>query len=174
MRPVIAIIRSPQLVKLPPSLLLARQAVITASIYLDDLLVLINTQQNGAQVVAAVVDLYEKLGLKIKQSKSVLAPQQHLEHLGFLVDCTNHVITLPQRKLLHIQSLCTDLLGHLQKQRRWVNKRKFARVVGYLQSCTYALPFGRFHLAHMYRAFSTTIGWEGNVKVSHRTLTDLT
>ena len=41
MRPVLAIIRSPALVRLPESLLLAHQLAITASIYLDDLLVLI-------------------------------------------------------------------------------------------------------------------------------------
>lgn len=43
MRPVLAIIRSPSLVQLPDSLLLAHQLAITASIYLDDLLILISS-----------------------------------------------------------------------------------------------------------------------------------
>ena len=41
MRPVLAIIRSPALVHLPDHFLLAHQLAITASIYLDDLLVLV-------------------------------------------------------------------------------------------------------------------------------------
>ena len=75
--------------------------------------------------------------------------------------------------MFKVQQLCKDLLGHLQKNRRWVNKRKLARVVGYLQSCTYALPFGRFYLAALYEAFPQVYGWEGNVKVSNRALSDL-
>ena len=119
------------------------------------------------------MDLYKSLGLKVKESKSILSPQVHLEHLGFLLDCTQHIITLPSKKLHKVLQLCKDLLGHLQKNRRWCNKRKLAKVVGYLQSCTYALPFGRFYLTHLYAAFSQSHGWEGNVKLSNRALADL-
>lgn len=99
MRPVLAIIRAPALVKLPDHFLLAHQLAITASIYLDDLLVLIQSHQDGTAIVEAVVDLYKLLGLKVKESKSILTPQVQLEHLGFLLDCTQHIITLPQRKV---------------------------------------------------------------------------
>ena len=44
MRPVLAIIRSPTLVQLPDHFLLAHQLAVTASIYLDDLLVLIESR----------------------------------------------------------------------------------------------------------------------------------
>ncbi len=88
MRPVIAIIRSPALTKLPDTFLLAHQLAITASIYLDDLLVLISSSQDGVAIIEAVVDLYKLLGLKVKESKSILQPQVQLEHLGFLLDCS--------------------------------------------------------------------------------------
>lgn len=61
----------------------------------------------------------------------------------------------------------------MQKNRRWVSKRKLAKVVGYLQSCTYALPFGRFYLANLYAAFPQSYGWDGTVKVANRALSDL-
>lgn len=134
---------------------------------------LISSSQDGVAVIEAVVDLYKLLGLKVKESKSILKPQVQLEHLGFLLDCSQHTITLPGRKLQRVAQLCKNLLGHLQKNRRWVSKRKLARVVGYLQSCTYALPFGRFYLAHLYAAFPQSHGWDGNVKVTNKALSDL-
>ncbi len=47
MRPVLAIIRAPTLVQLPSSFLLAAYSCMTASIYLDDLLVLLTSEQRG-------------------------------------------------------------------------------------------------------------------------------
>ena len=58
MRPVIAIIRAPTLVQLPSSFLLAAYSCMTASIYLDDLLVLMTSEQRGHEAVDAIVDLY--------------------------------------------------------------------------------------------------------------------
>ena len=62
---------------------------------MDDLLVLVVNLSTGEMLVAAIVELYDFLGLKIKQSKSVLTPSDKLAHLGFLLDCASHVITLP-------------------------------------------------------------------------------
>lgn len=140
---------------------------ITASIYLDDLLILITRSQDGGQVVKAVCDLYQQLGLKVKESKSVLSPQRYVEHLGFLLDCERHLVILPQAKLAKVTALCTKFLHHVLGNKRRIRKRKLAKMVGFLQSCTYALPFGRFYLQHLYAAFSTSPGWEGIVKVSH-------
>lgn len=53
-------------------------------------------------MVDAVVDLYARLGLKVKESKSVLEPRRHVDHLGFLLDCSSHVVTLPPRKLAKV------------------------------------------------------------------------
>ena len=140
---------------------------ITASIYLDDLLVLITQAQDGTAVVQAVRDLYLQLGLKVKESKSVLTPQRFVEHLGFMLDCTRHLVILPPAKLAKVHALCDDFMHHVSMHKRTIRKRKLAKVVGFLQSCTYALPFGRFYLSHLYSAFSTTPGWEGTVRVSH-------
>ena len=167
MRPVLAIIRAPTLVTLPPCFLLATHVAVTASIYLDDLLVLITKAQDGDVVVQAVVDMYAQLGLKVKESKSVLTPQRYVEHLGFLLDCTRHLVMLPPAKLAKVHALCKTFVHHVTGNKRTIRKRKLAKIVGFLQSCTYALPFGRFYLTHLYAAFSTSPGWEGTVRVSH-------
>ena len=161
MRPVLAIIRNPRLVELPDSFLIGAFTSLAASIYLDDLLALLRRCHIGQDVVDAIVDLYTKLGLTIKLSKSVLEPARFVDHLGFRLDCTRHLIILTTVKRARAHRLCKSLLGHLSNNRRWVTKRKLAHILGFLQSMCLAIPFGRFHLTSLYHALSTTPGWEG-------------
>ena len=71
LRPVIRVLRNPP-AHLPSFLLLG----ICASIYLDDLLLLIRVGQPAQLIIDAAAQLYTALGLTIKVSKSVLRPAE--------------------------------------------------------------------------------------------------
>ena len=135
LRPVIAFIRTPALApayrKLCAAWTITRFTHNYAIIYLDDLLVLVIDIATGEVLLSAVVDLYNNLGLVIKSSKSVLTPARFVKHLGFLLDCELHLITLPESRIAKMTSLCTNLLQSALVNKRLVRRRTFAKVIGY-------------------------------------------
>ena len=111
MRPVVAALRAPVLLRLPVGWPITQLAGATCSIYLDDLLLLLLRGECHTQVISAVLDLYGRLGLLFKDSKSVLVPSAVVRHLGFDVNAVNHRISLPDDKILAIASRCHQLLS---------------------------------------------------------------
>ena len=60
--------------------------------------------------IHATVQLLLSLGFTINTEKSVLAPTQRLEFLGFLLDSISMTITLTEKQKENIFNLCTSLL----------------------------------------------------------------
>ena len=60
--------------------------------------------------IEATVQLLLSLGFTINTEKSVLAPTQRLEFLGFILDCLCMTITLTEKRKQKILHLCKRLL----------------------------------------------------------------
>jgi hypothetical protein len=112
----------------------------------------------------AILAAYAALGLQVKFKKSVITPTTLIRHLGLDLDVCNRRILPPPDKIKRMSTLVKRLLSSSARQRRFVSKLYLAKVVGFAQSLTLALPFGRHMLADAYECLNTKPGWN-NVKV---------
>ena len=65
-------------------------------IYLDDMLIMAETQEMAKCHAAMTVNLLESLGFTVNYQKSVLLPTTTIEFLGFLVDSKTLTLSLPK------------------------------------------------------------------------------
>ena len=68
-------------------------------IYIDDILLMAETQSAAREHTAGLVFLLENLGFIINHPKSVMTPSQEIDFLGFTVNSTTMEIKLPGEKI---------------------------------------------------------------------------
>lgn len=71
---------------------------ISASIYLDDMILIAPTYEASLTNTTAAVRLLQRLGFHINFEKSKLQPSTTLQHLGFELNTANNTIRLPYAK----------------------------------------------------------------------------
>ena len=97
-----------KLLKVPIALL--RRLNIRIIIYLDDMLIMCQSQ--GELVVAqeTLIFLLQHLGFVINQKKSLLTPVQKIEFLGMEINSVTMTLTLPQEKVNKLLQQCQEVL----------------------------------------------------------------
>ena len=80
---------------LKPALALLREMGVRLIAYIDDILVLAESQEQARMQVEALVYLLQCLGFRVNLKKSVLEPAQMMEFLGFTVDTVQMELKLP-------------------------------------------------------------------------------
>ena len=105
--------------------------------YLDDTLIIGETESQALEAVQATTKLLSDLGFVIHSEKSILEPQQRLQFLGFILDSESMTITLPHEKCQNIRAVCAELLG---KQNPTI--RQVAQVIGKLIATFPAIQYG--------------------------------
>ena len=97
-----------KLLKVPIALL--RRLNIRIIIYLDDMLIMCQSQ--GELVVAreTLIFLLQHLGFVINQKKSLLTPVQKIEFLGMEINSVTMTLTLPQEKVNKLLQQCQGVL----------------------------------------------------------------
>lgn len=95
---------------LKPALATLRKKGVTIICYIDDSLLVADTEADLKTAVKLVVSLFDSLGLTVHQSKSVLTPSQKINYLGFELDSENMTVALTHKKIIKIQGLGTNLL----------------------------------------------------------------
>lgn len=83
-------------------------------IYLDDILILTQSQSIEKEHIAQVAELLSRLGFTINTKKSVLDPTQSMEFLGFVVRSTLMTLSLPQEKVAKTRKEYQHLKNHLR------------------------------------------------------------
>ena len=73
--------------------------MVRAIIFLDDMLIMGQSKEELLGQVREILHLLELLGFVINQEKSVLIPSHVIQFLGFKVDSTLMMISLPQEKV---------------------------------------------------------------------------
>ncbi len=77
-------------------------------IYLDDILVMAESQDLVLHHAASVLNLLESLGFLVNYKKSLLVPSQQIEFLGLLIHSMALTIQLPAGKLRKILKNCQN------------------------------------------------------------------
>ena len=106
-----------------------RKKGIRLIVYLDDTLVLAQSQTTLKRHVTSVAETLCNLGFTLNHKKSVLEPMQSIEFLGFIVNSLTMSILLSQEKVDKIVKECR----HMRHQ-EWVTPRQLAQLIGLLTS----------------------------------------
>ena len=103
-------------------------------IYVDDLLILADSEQTARLHLATAQNLLENLGFVINLKKSVLSPVQKIEFLGMTVDSLTLCLALPRDKVRGIRRKCESLIANPT-----TTVRQLAHLLGRLSSSIQAV-----------------------------------
>ena len=123
-----------------------RKKGIRLIVYLDDTLVLAQSQTTLKRHIASVAETLCNLGFTLNHKKSVLKPMQSIEFLGFIVNSLTMSISLPQEKVDKIVKEC----WHMRRQ-EWVTPRQLAHLIGLLTSTNPAVAPAPLHYRALQR-----------------------
>jgi hypothetical protein len=98
-----------------------------------------------AETTWHAVDLFSRVGLKIKLEKSVIIPSQTIEFLGFVLDSVQMTVALTTRKREKIKSLCLSF----SRPGRLFTICQVASFIGTLVSAFPGVEFGPLHHRHL-------------------------
>ncbi|KAK3288433.1 hypothetical protein CYMTET_4090 [Cymbomonas tetramitiformis] len=115
--------------------------------YMDDFLVLVDSQREGFLRREKVQLVLHRLGLRRNEKKGQWEPTQVVEHLGLEVDLK---------------------LGQFR-----VNDGRLASFTGLCQSVYLAVPAARLYLRELYFVLAEKRSWGAKVKISHAARGDL-
>jgi hypothetical protein len=121
-----------KLLKVP--ITLARRLGIMLVIYLDDMLIRAGSMSEALEARDTLIFLLENLGFTINRKKSILQPTHRLEFLGMEIDTLEMTITLPERKVQEIISLC-----HRRLAQGILSLREMSQLIGKLYSTSPAI-----------------------------------
>ena len=149
----------------------ARQEGIRLVVYLDDILVLSDTQSGAARDTKRLQAILEEMGFSINLKKSQLIPAQSRIFLGFIIDSIKMVISLQEKTITRVTELSTLLLART-RSRRSIRLKVLQRVIGKLASLAPGLEFTRPHLNLLFEHLSVAER-RGHVTLSLECLPDL-
>lgn len=141
--------------------------------FIDDSLLVAESQQELLASINSTVKLLDSLGFTINMSKSVLQPTQNIEFLGFILDSSTMTVSLADRKKQKIKALCTAL-----KLKQNCKIREFAQLIGNLVAAVPAVEFAPLYIKRLEMeknsALKATRGdFDGSMAVSNRVLEDI-
>ena len=79
-------------------------------VYIDDILLVGESQEECYNNMLNTVHLLDQLGFTIHPLKSVLCPMQSIQFLGFMLNSVTMTVTLTDDKVQNIQKACESLL----------------------------------------------------------------
>ncbi|XP_032904474.1 uncharacterized protein LOC116990664 [Amblyraja radiata] len=88
--------------------------------------------------------MFERLGFLIHPAKSKLIPSRIIDYLGFTIDSTNMLVTLPRGKRLELMEACSNLVDEQQS-----SIRRVASVIGKLVAAFSGVQFGPLHYQNL-------------------------
>lgn len=108
--------------------------------YLDDVLIIGESENQTLQTVFETTSILAQLGFLVHPEKSVLCPTQEIQFLGFILNTQAMTIRLPDNKSEEIQSLCTELMQIANPSIRQV-----ARIIGKMVASFPAVQYGQLY-----------------------------
>ncbi len=112
-----------------------RQMGVRLVCYIDDILLLAETQTVAEEQVKGLQYLLECLGFIVHPDKSIMTPGQVMEFLGMTVDSTKMELRLPAKKLKDIRAEARKLA-----QQRVIPVRALSRLVGKMNAASHTIP----------------------------------
>ena len=114
---------------------------ILVSIYLDDMLLQSQSPELCILHMEILCLVFMALGWSFKWSKCSLVPSQQFHHLGFDWNTKTMTISCPQRKVIKLQSLCSEAFSSAS-----VTVLKLEVIIGTMESVKPAVPLTNLYL----------------------------
>ena len=127
---------------------LARQKAIRLSCYLDDWLILAQSQARCAAHTRQMLDLAESLGFIPNPEKCDLTPSQSFDYLGMTFDTTSMLVRPTQSRLEKLHTLLLDL-----RASQTASARLLSSLLGTMESLAPIIPLGRLMKRPLQREF---------------------
>ena len=113
-------------------------------IYIDDILVMAETESLLKDHVTAVVYLLENLGFVVNHPKSELDPSQEIKFLGFTVNSKTMELNLPGEKIKKIRAEASKVL-----QSDTVSALALSLLIGKMNAATQAIPMAPLYYRNL-------------------------
>ena len=88
-----------------------RERGVRLIIYIDDILIMAQSQALAYQHLLLTLDVLELVGFLVNYTKSITSPTQEIDFLGLVVNSRTMTLSLPQEKILKIQKEANLLLS---------------------------------------------------------------
>ncbi|KAK3250616.1 hypothetical protein CYMTET_40020 [Cymbomonas tetramitiformis] len=141
--------------------------------YMDDFLVLVDSQRDGFLRREKVQLVLHRLGLRRNEKKGHWEPTQVVEHLGLEVDLKLGQFRVTERRVHKIHTKAKEILCDAARNRRWIPARRLASFTGLCQSVYLAVPAARLYLRELYFVLAEKRSWGAKVKISRSARGDL-
>ena len=109
--------------------------------YLDDFLLLGNSQTDLSIALDTTIQLFESLGFLINREKSTLVPVQFIQFLGIEFDLKNKTMNNTERLIQKTINSSLQLIKETQ-----ITRNQLERFIGLANFMSYQMPNGRHHL----------------------------
>ena len=123
---------------LKPALTLLRELGVRLVAYIDDILVLAETEEMARDHTSRLTYLLENLGFIIHPEKSITTPTQEIEFLGMVVDSCSMELRLPGQKVKKLR----QEFSRIKAQTAPLTAREVSRLLGKFNSVAQAIPPG--------------------------------
>ncbi|KAK3283685.1 hypothetical protein CYMTET_8630 [Cymbomonas tetramitiformis] len=134
--------------------------------YMDDFLVLVDSQREGFLRREKVQLVLHRLGLRRNEKKGHWEPTQVVEHLGLEVDLKLGQFRVTERRVHKIHAKAKEILCDAARNWRWIPARRLASFTGLCQSVYLAVPAARLYLRELYFVLAEKRSWGAKVKIS--------
>ena len=101
----------------------------TVLAFIDDALLQGDAEQDCQSAVMATCQVSDSLGITVHSVKPVLQPTQRIDFLGFWLGLINMIVSLTERKVDKIRSVCVELL---EMKVCSIRHNNMAKIIGYL------------------------------------------
>ena len=95
--------------------------------FIDDTLLQGDTEQDCLSAMMVTCQVFDSLGFTVHSVKSFLQPTQRIEFLEFWLNLVNMIVSLTDRKVEKIRSVCVELL-----EMEVCSIRHTTEIIGYL------------------------------------------
>ena len=136
--------------------------------YLDDFLIIADTEQDCRDAYLQLIDLLHELGFNINWNKAV-EPCQNLTFLGIEINSVLRQLTLPDSKLCEMRSLLSGVLN-----KRKLTKRDLQSLAGKLNFAARVIHGGRTFLRRIIDAINSTARPHHHIRITQQLRLDLT
>ena len=155
-----------------PVIGLLRQLGIRIIVYLDDMLIMAQTQEMAKCHATTTINLLESLGFTVNYQKSVLIPSTTIEFLGFLVDSKTLTLSLPKEKIKKAKKACQSILDNPLP-----SIQQLSQLLGYLTSTIQAVFPAPIHFRYLQidknKALSTCQDYSATLRLSQHAKKEL-
>lgn len=133
-----------------------RNKKFSSVVYLDDFLLIGDSQVDCQQNLNVTISLLKKLGFFVNTQKSQLVPTQETKFLGFMINTKNMQISASQKRKEKIVSVIHNILP---KQK--IKIKLFSQLIGHLISVCTAVEYGWLYVKLLEREKFLSLGKSG-------------